>query len=213
VNGVHILGGFHTAGWLGTNDYGVYSSGDFGGTGAKYFVEPHPTDATKVIRYVALEGPESGTYFRGTGHTIGGRAVIEVPETFRIVTDEEGITVQLTAVGPPTSLSVESEDLNRIVVRSSEDVTFHYLVQGVRRAFKGFEPVKEGDEFMPSSLEDRMPGYLTEEAKRRLISNGTYNADGTVNRVTAERIGWTTTWAEREQARRYASANRSGRRP
>lgn len=46
----------------------VYSSGDFGGTGARHFVEPHPTDATKVIRYVALEGPESGTYFLGTDH-------------------------------------------------------------------------------------------------------------------------------------------------
>jgi hypothetical protein len=198
VNGVHISGGtFHTAGWLGTNDYGVYSSGDFGGTGAKYFVEPHPTDPTKVVRYVALEGPESGTYFRGTGRTVGGHAVIDVPDSFRIVTDEEGLTVQLTAVGPPTPMSVESESLEAIVVRSSRDVTFHYLVQGVRRAFRDFQPIKEGQEFMPLSAEDSMPGYLTEEAKRRLIANGTYNADGTVNRATADRIGWTRAWAQR----------------
>jgi hypothetical protein len=43
-----------------------------------------------------------------------------------------------------------------------------------------------------------MPGYLTEEAKKRLIANGTYNADGTVNMGTAERVGWTKIWAERE---------------
>jgi hypothetical protein len=209
VRGTFISGGVtHTAGRLGLLSYGVYSSGDFGGTGAKYFVEPHPIDATKVIRYVALEGPESGTYFRGTGHTIGGRAVIEVPETFRIVTDEEGLTVQLTAVGPPTLMSVEREDLAQIVVRSSNDVTFHYLVQGVRRAFKDFQPVTEGDEFMPRTPEDRMPAYLTEEAKRRLIANGTYNADGTVNLATAERAGWTALWAERDAAAR-ARANRA----
>jgi hypothetical protein len=29
-----------------TRGYGVYSNGDFGGTGAKYFVQPHPTDAS-----------------------------------------------------------------------------------------------------------------------------------------------------------------------
>ena len=46
--------------------YGVYSSGNFGGSGAKYFVEPHPTDPEKEIRFVSLEGPESGTYFRGS---------------------------------------------------------------------------------------------------------------------------------------------------
>jgi len=34
--------------------------------------------------------------------------------------------------------------------------------------------------------------------KRRLVENGTYNADGTVNLETAERFGWTKTWAERE---------------
>jgi hypothetical protein len=51
--------------------------------------------SSKVIRYMALEGPEAGTYFRGTAGTSGKKAVIEVPESFRIVTDEEGLTVPL----------------------------------------------------------------------------------------------------------------------
>ena len=30
--------------------------------------------------------------------------------------------------------------------------------------------------------------------KSRLIANGTYNADGTVNMDTAKRLGWTEKW-------------------
>ncbi len=139
-----------------------------------------------------------GTYFRGTARTSGGRAVIEIPEDFGIVTDENGLTVQLTPVGAFAQIYVESQDLNQIVVRSSKDVTFHYLVQAVRRAFKDFSPLARGYEFMPLSADAHMPLYLTDEAKRRLIANGTYNIDGTVNMVTAEKAGWTKVWADRK---------------
>ena len=196
VYGVSGTGGTGVYGQGGT--YGVYAAGGFGGTGAKYFIEPHPTDASKVIRYISLEGPESGTYFRGTARIVHGQAVIEVPESFRIVTDEEGLTVQLTAVGAATSMYIVSEDLNQVVVRSSKDVAFHYLVQGVRRAFKGFEPIGEGQEFMPQSADEPMPAYLTAEAKRRLIANGTYHPDGTPNMETATALGWVKVWEQRQ---------------
>jgi hypothetical protein len=195
-------GGFVAEGDLatkpGANAYGVFAFGDYGGSGAKYFVEPHPTDASKTIRYIALEGPESGTYFRGSSRTVRGQAVIEVPESFRMVTADEGLTVQVTPVGDLATMAVASKDLDHIVVRSSKDVTFDYLVHGVRRAFKNFEPIGEGGEFMPRSPDERMPAYLTEEARARLIANGTYNPDGTVNRATAERLGWTKIWADRD---------------
>ena len=99
-----------------------------------------------------------------------------------------------------SDLYIVSEDLDTIVVRSSRDVTFHYLVHGLRRAFKDFQPLVKGYEFMPRSPEETMPLYLTEEAKRRLIANGTYNPDGTVNMSTAERAGWTKIWADRQAA-------------
>jgi hypothetical protein len=54
-----------------------------------------------------------------------------------------------------------------------------------------------------------MPSYLTEEARRRLVSNGTHNADGTVNLETAERAGFTRIWAERAQAAREAAESTS----
>ena len=180
--------------------WGVYSNGNLGASGTKSFVEPHPTDPTMTIRYVALEGPEAGTYFRGTAKTVDTEAVIPVPETFRIVTAEEGLTVHLTPIGELAQIAVISRDLNRIVVRSSRDATFDYLVHGVRRAFKDWQVVAEGREFRPGSPDDKTPAWLTEEAKKRLIANGTYNADGTVNMSTAERLGWAKTWREQAEA-------------
>jgi hypothetical protein len=71
-------------------------------------------------------------------------------------------------------------------------------VNGVRRAFKDHQAIAEGSEFMPRSAAETMPAYLTGETRRRLIANGTYNPDGTVNMETAERLGWTRAWKERE---------------
>jgi hypothetical protein len=101
---------------------------------------------------------------------------------------------------------IESQDLNSIVINSSRDISVHYLVQGVRRAFRDFQPVNTGFEFMPASPDARMPASLTQEAKRRLVSNGTYNADGSVNIETAEKAGWAKTWADRAEADRQAAA-------
>ena len=186
-------------GYLGMNDagtyYGVFSAGNFGGTGAKYFVEPHPHDASKVIRYVALEGPEAGTYFRGTARTHGREAIIEVPESFRLVTEPEGITVQLTPIGELATLAVVSQDLNRIVVKSSGDVRFHYQVNGFRHGFAEFDPVSTSSVFAPRKANETIPAYLTEAEKRSLIANGTYNADGTVNLETARALGWEKAWS------------------
>ena len=185
--------------------WGVFSSGNLGALGVKHFVEPHPTDPRRVVLYSSLEGREVGTYFRGTARVVNHQAIIEIPEDFRMVTDDEGLTVQLTPVGDLATLAVISRDLNRIVVKASKDVTFDYLVHGVRRAFKDLEPIRIGYEFMPQSPEETMPAYLTEEAKRRLIANGTYNPDGTVNMSTAERAGWTKIWADRRAASEAAA--------
>lgn len=179
---------------------GVRVDGDFTASGTKAFIEPHPSDPMLTIRYVALEGPEAGTYFRGTGRTVNREAVIQVPDSFRIVSAEEGLTVQLTPVGELAQMAVMSQDLNQIVVRSSREVTFHYHVNGIRRAFKDWQVVAEGHEFRPVSPDQKMPGWLTEEAKSRLIANGTYNPDGTVNMNTAERMGWAKVWREEAAA-------------
>jgi len=60
---------------------------------------------------------------------------------------------------------------------------------------------------MQRSADARMPEGLSLEEKRRLIANGTYNPDGTVNMATAERVGWTRTWQEWEEREKAAAAN------
>jgi hypothetical protein len=176
---------------------GVRFLNGLAGNGTKSFLEPHPTDPTKMIRYVSLEGPEAGTYFRGTGYVVHGQAVIDVPEDFRIVTDEEGLTVQLTPVGASASMYIASEGLDQIVVRASRDVKFHYLVQGVRRAYKDIQVITENTHFAPQSPNSSVFWAVSPVEQQRLIDNGTYNADGTPNLATAERVGWAAAWRER----------------
>ena len=73
-------------------------------------------------------------------------------------------------------------------------MTFHYFVQGVRRAYKDVEVVTRNFHFVPESPDARMPASLSAVERQRMIENGTYNPDGTVNMSTAERAGWATAW-------------------
>jgi hypothetical protein len=199
-----------SAGYLGhdaTN--GVYSSGNITATGTKSFAEPHPAKAGAAVVYVALEGPEAGTYFRGRGHIHDGSGVVSVPESFRLVSSEDGLTVQVTPIGDVAAIAVVSADLNTIVVQSvRRELDFYYTVNGVRKSFEGFDPMAQPDYFVPETPDARMPASFTPEQRRRLIANGTYNADGTVNMDTAQKMGWTRIWADREaRARAAASAS------
>ncbi len=188
--------------------YGVFSGGNFGATGVKSFVEPHPTDASQVIRYVSLEGPKAGTYFTGRGKFQNGVATIEVPEDFRMVTDSEGLSIQVTPIGDFANVAVLRIELDQIVVKASRNVEFFYTVNGVRKTHKDLKPIGPGSEFRPRSADARIPAYLTEGQKAMLISNGTYRSDGSVNMETAERMGWTKIWADREAANAAAASQR-----
>lgn len=206
VNGIGVIGRRNDSGGnainygdLAAGGYGVYAGGDYGGTGAKYFVEPHPTDPSKLIKYIALEGGEPGTYFRGRGRFQNGTARIPVPEDFRIVTDPEGLSVQITPIGAMATVAVMRADLDAIVVQSSRNVEFYYTVNGIRRTHKHLvNPIVDAsEEYMPESAQARMPLYLTPLQREWLIRNGTYRPDGAVNLETAHRLGWDRIWEER----------------
>jgi hypothetical protein len=182
------------------SDWAFFGFGNIGATATKFFVDPHPTDAGKVIGYISLEGPEAGTYFRGRGKFENGMAKITVPEHFRMVTDAEGLTVQITPIGGMATVGVLKMDLNEIVVQSSRNFEFSFLVQGVRATFKDTPIVWAGNEFRPESADAKMPAALSEGQRARLIANGTYKPDGTVNMETAKRLGWDAIW-ERNKMR------------
>ncbi|MEO8584524.1 MAG: hypothetical protein ABI584_00030 [Acidobacteriota bacterium] len=179
--------GYGVLGVVPAGGFALYAQGNSGATGTKSFVEPYPNDPLKVIRYVSLEGREAGTYFRGRARFVGRTARIPVPEDFRAVSDNDNLTVHVTPIGGPASLWVASVDLNEVVLESTHDVEFSYIVHGVRRAFKDFEPIQEGDDFIPGGSTATIPGWLAPDVKRRLIENGTYNPDGSANSKTLER--------------------------
>jgi hypothetical protein len=204
--------------------YGLYTYGSTAASGTKSFVEPHPSEPTKVIRYIALEGNEAGTYFRGRSRFVGREAMIEVPDDFRIVTDADGLSIQVTPIGDFASVAVVSISLDEIVLKSTRDVEFFYTVNGLRKAYKELQPIVENESFyVPESADGKMPAGLSKEVQQRLISNGTYNADGTVNMDTAKRVGWVKRWDDRDlrmkvqaeaaAARRAAESAAIGRGP
>ena len=174
----------------GAGSMGVFSNGDLGATGTKSFVQPHPTDASKEVRFVCLEGNESGTYFRGSARLEGGAVTIAVPEEFRMVTEAEGLTVQVTAMGPG-ALWVEEKSLETIVVRGEADVAFDYFVNGVRRGYADFEPIQPNVSYRPITAGVPYGAHHPEAIRDMLVANGTLNADLTPNAATAAAQGWT----------------------
>ena len=123
----------------------VTVSGNFTVTGTKNFGVPDPADATKAIYFSALEGPEAGTYYRGTAKTINGEVTITMPGAFARITEKERMTVQLTPIGAPGQLYVASRSPEKIVVKTdgSSDIEFDFLVQGVRKGYLDFEVERE----------------------------------------------------------------------
>lgn len=118
-------------------------AGDLRVAGIKSFVAQHPDQAGITIHYVALEGPEAGTYFRGTAATgPGGLAVIDLPGHFARLTEPDGLTVQLTPVEGWSRLYIAQRSPDGLTIRDAdgrEGIVFDFLVQGVRRGYGDFE--------------------------------------------------------------------------
>ncbi len=170
--------------------YAMYAEGKLAATGTKSFLQPHPTDPALQIRFVCLEGNEAGTYFRGSARLAGGRAIIEVPEEFRLCTEVDGITVQVTAVGQRADLWVEAKDLRRIVVRGQPDAPFDYLVNGVRRGYARHTAIEPNTAYVPAESGVPFGAQYPLEIRALLVASGVLNADFTPNEATATRLGW-----------------------
>jgi hypothetical protein len=114
-------------------------------TGTNSFVQPHPTDPTKEIVYISLEGPEAGTYIRGTAQLVNGEAMISLPEHFSLVTSDEGLTVQLTPVGEWLQLYVVEKGTHHVIVHEAngKNGQFDYMVQGVRKGYENHQVIQE----------------------------------------------------------------------
>lgn len=97
---------------LGTNyawTFGVYASGDYGGTGAKHFVIDYPLDpANKALRHYSVESNEILNVYRGIAVLNRlGEAVVDLPEYFDAVNTNP--TYQLTSIGTPNQAYIKKE--------------------------------------------------------------------------------------------------------
>jgi len=105
-------------------------NGSFGAT-TKSFVIPHPTKQGKTLQHGSLEGPEHGVYYRGR---LEGD-VIQLPEYWTELVDENTITVQLTPNGDFQMLFVEKIEDNQVFVANAADegIDCFYIVHGERK--------------------------------------------------------------------------------
>lgn len=143
----------------------VYSTYKIEGTGTVSFVQNHPEDPSSVIVYAAPEGDEVATYTRGTARMENGEARVALGETFKWVTNPDiGLTAHLTPRGDCNGLYIASLTTTEMMVRElmsgTSDVTFDYVVYGLRIGFEEVSIVQEKQEesYIPS-MEDHRELY------------------------------------------------------
>ena len=91
---------------------GVGISGALNAT-TKSFNIPHPTKEGKNLRYGSLEGPEFGVYVRGL---LQNSNIIELPDYWTKLVDQNSITVTLTPLGTYQKLYVKEIKDNCIYI-------------------------------------------------------------------------------------------------
>jgi len=175
------------SGWadVGHGDDGIYARGNFSGgdfedlnsggwvwvgydvnktygVGIAQFVQNHPYEKDRVIAYTSPEGDEAATYTRGTARLVNGEARVMLGETFKWVTNPDiGLTAHLTPRGDCKGLYVASLTTSEMVVKElqggTSDVTFDFLVYGLRIGFEEASVVQEKprEAYIPSMANHR----------------------------------------------------------
>ena len=103
--------------------YQLQVNGSFAATSKSFCIE-HPTKENHNLVYGSLEGPEHGVYVRGKTSK-----VIELPDYWTALVDENSITVQLTPIGNHRAWVEKIED-NKIFIDGGESF---YFVQATRK--------------------------------------------------------------------------------
>jgi len=130
---------------------------------AKSFDIPHPSKPdTHRLRYVCLEGPEIGTYFRGH---LKDSNIIELPYYWKDLVHTESITVNLTPIGHHQELFVETIQLGtRIIIKnnSCSNINCYYTVFAERKMKDKLQPEYEGktpDDYPGNNEEYSISGW------------------------------------------------------
>ena len=110
----------------------VYIGGTLFAT-AKSFLIDHPTKPGQKLQYGSLEGPENGVYVRGRCTS----GVIELPDYWTALVDENSITVDITPVGAHQKLYVDRIENNKVYIGNenimSKKINCFYTVWAERK--------------------------------------------------------------------------------
>jgi hypothetical protein len=120
-----------TANGVNTNFY-VTANGDLSAT-SKSFLIPNKLKPGYMLRHGSLEGPEHGVYHRGK---LNGSGIIELPEYWEWLVDEDTITVQLTPIGEFNQYLIKSISTTQIEISNLEgtdNVNCFYIIHGERK--------------------------------------------------------------------------------
>lgn len=115
--------------------------------GSKQFLVKNHADPTTDICYASLEGPEAAAYVRGTATLVKGEAIIELPEHFRSIASDQGMTVTVTPLSADSAgLAVTEKSTRRVVVRELNrgkgSYEFDYMITAVRKGYENFQVIQ-----------------------------------------------------------------------
>ncbi len=115
---------------LTTKSTGVDITGALTATTKSFDIE-HPTKEGMRLRYGSLEGPENGVYVRGK---LQDSNIIELPDYWTGLVDENTITVSLTPIGKYNEVWVDKIEDNKVYINSSyNNIQCFYHVFGERK--------------------------------------------------------------------------------
>jgi hypothetical protein len=99
---------------------------------AKPFDISHPSKEGQRLRYVSLEGPEIGVYFRGK---LTNENIINLPDYWKDLIHSESISVNLTPYSEYQELYVESIDEHQIIIKNKESnsINCYFTVYAERK--------------------------------------------------------------------------------
>lgn len=105
-----------------TPEYTLEVSGSFGAT-TKSFIIPHQTQKGKSLQYGVTEGPEHSVFIRGKSSS----NIIDLPEEWEWLVDEDTITVDLTCIGKFQKLYVYSITNKQVQILSDDNSPIEYF--------------------------------------------------------------------------------------
>jgi hypothetical protein len=158
--------------------------------GTKSFVQPHPTDASKQIRYISVEAPKAEIFFRGTAQVERGVTRIAIPDDFRLVAKAGTYSAMVTPVGAMATVAVMAESADGVVVQASRNVKVNYVVYALREGYENHEAIEPNTLFQPM-FEGPYTWHENDHAMKLMKQNGTIRPDGTANMEAARQFGWT----------------------